>query len=186
MLAIAAVKHKRPARRPAILQSRNHGSTEALQERTDKRMTKPKLEVGSSVSVSRTISESDVYLFGGLTGDLGPNHMDEEYSKVHTAYGTRVAHGAYLVGLSSAASTLLGQTYDKGGYRGASYGYDRVRFIKPVLIGDTVTMTYTIKTIDPTEMKTYAEVIGTNQRGDVCFAAIHIGKGVPPKGTKPA
>lgn len=141
---------------------------------------KPQFAVGSSVSISRTISESDVYLFGGLTGDLGPNHMDEEYSK-KTAYGRRVVHGAYLVGLASAASTLLGSTFDKGAYRGASYGYDKVRFVRPVFIGDTVTMTYTIKELDPAELKTYAEVLGTNQDGTVVFAAIHIAKGLPKK-----
>ena len=59
--------------------------------------SRPRFAVGSTVSISRTIGESDVYLFGGLTGDLGPNHMDEEYSK-KTAYGRRVVHGAYLVG----------------------------------------------------------------------------------------
>src|SRR5690606_25750926 len=128
----------------------------------------------------RTISESDVYLFGGLTGDLGPNHVDEEWSK-KTAYGRRVVHGAYLVGLASAASTLMGSTYEKGAYRGASYGYDKVRFVRPVFIGDTVTMTYTIKELSPSDLKTYAEVIGTNQDGTVVFAAVHIAKGIPPK-----
>jgi 3-hydroxybutyryl-CoA dehydratase len=141
---------------------------------------KPFFEVGSSVSVSRTISESDVYLFGGLTGDLGPNHIDAEYSR-KTAYGRRVVHGAYLVGLASAASTLMGSTYDKGDYRGASYGYDKVRFVRPVFIGDTVTMTYTIREIDPSELKTYAEVLGTNQDGTIVFAAVHIAKGLPKK-----
>jgi acyl dehydratase len=142
--------------------------------------TKPTFAVDSTVSVSRTISESDVYLFGGLTGDLGPNHVDEEWSK-KTAYGRRVVHGAYLVGLASAASTLMGSTYEKGAYRGASYGYDKVRFVRPVFIGDTVTMTYTIKELSPSDLKTYAEVIGTNQDGTVVFAAIHIAKGIPQR-----
>lgn len=143
--------------------------------------SKPLLAVGSEVSVSRTISESDLYLFAGLTGDLGPNHMDEEYSKKNTSYGKRVIHGAYLVGLSSAASTLLGDRFDKGAYRGASYGYDKVRFIKPVFIGDTITMTYKVREMDAVEMKTYADIIGTNQDGTVVFASVHIAKGLAPK-----
>jgi 3-hydroxybutyryl-CoA dehydratase len=146
---------------------------------------RPIFEVGSSVSVSRTISESDVYLFGGLTGDLGPNHVDAEYSK-RTAYGRRVVHGAYLVGLASGASTLFGSTFDKGDYRGASYGYDKVRFVRPVFIGDTVTITYTIKEIDPSELKTFATVLGTNQEGTIVFAAVHIAKGLPNEQEKPA
>lgn len=141
-------------------------------------LAKPALGVGATVSTSRTISESDVYLFGGLTGDLGRNHMDAEYS-AKTAYGRRVVHGAYLVGLASAASTLLGDVYEKGPYRGASYGYDRVRFVRPVFIGDTVTMTYTITDMREDELRTYADVRGTNQDGTVVFAAVHIGKGIP-------
>ena len=111
--------------------------------------------------------------------------MDEEYSKKHSAYGKRVVHGSYLVGLSSAASTLLGDRFDKGPYRGASYGYDKVRFIKPVFIGDTITITYKICELDAENLKTYARSVGTNQHGMVVYAAVHIGKGVPPKSGAP-
>src|SRR5689334_10238709 len=76
--------------------------------------------IGASVTLGRTISESDVYLFGGITGDLGRNHIDEEYARTQTHYGKRVVHGALLVGLASAASTLIGDRYDKGKWRGAS------------------------------------------------------------------
>jgi acyl dehydratase len=135
--------------------------------------------IGASVTLARTISESDVYLFGGITGDLGRNHIDAEYARTHTFYKRRVVHGALMVGLASAASTLMGDRYDKGKWRGASYGYDRVRFIRPVFIGDTITVTYTIKSLDEQELKTYADVVATNQRGETCFAAIHIAKGLP-------
>lgn len=138
-----------------------------------------KFGVGANVSIGRTISESDVYLFGGITGDLGRNHIDEEYARTSTYYGRRVVHGALLVGLASAASTLMGDRYDKGKWRGASYGYDRVRFIRPVFIGDTITVTYTITSMDEKEMKTYADVRAVNQHGDTCFAAVHIAKGLP-------
>ena len=143
-------------------------------------MSLAKFGVGATVTTGRTISESDVYLFGGITGDLGRNHIDEEYARTRTFYGKRVVHGALLVGLASAASTLIGERYDKGKWRGASYGYDRVRFIRPVFIGDTITMTYTITHMDEAELKTFAEVKGVNQHQEVCFAAIHIGKGLPP------
>lgn len=151
--------------------------TEPIEEM--RRMTKPEFEVGSSVATSRTISESDLYLFAGVSGDLGSNHMDEEYAKKHTAFGRRVVHGAYLVGLASAASTLIGERYNKGRYRGASYGYDKVRFVRPVFIGDTITMTYTVKEMDSEKLRTYADVVGTNQAGTVVFAAVHIGVGLP-------
>jgi acyl dehydratase len=138
----------------------------------------PEFGVGASVTLSRTISESDVYLFGGITGDLGPNHIDAAYS-AKTKYGKRVVHGALLVGLASAASTLMGDRYDKGRWRGASYGYDRVRFTHPVFIGDTMTVTYTIKTMDEAELKTYADITIVNQDGQLCLVATHIAKGLP-------
>jgi len=61
-----------------------------------------------------------------------------------------------------------------------SYGYDRLRFIRPVFIGDTITMTYTIERMVERELKTYATVVGVNQHGVTCFAAVHIGQGLPP------
>ena len=141
-------------------------------------MQSRKFGPGASVTMGRTIAESDVYLFGGITGDLGRNHIDEEYCKTQSHYGKRVVHGALLVGLASAASTMMGERYDKGKWRGASYGYDRVRFIAPVFICDTITVTYTIRTLDEAELKTYADVIAVNQDGQVCFAATHIAKGL--------
>ena len=48
------------------------------------------------------------------------------------------------------------------------------------LNGDTITMTYTIERMDERELKTYATVVGVNQHGVTCFAAVHIGKGLPP------
>ncbi|WP_257958787.1 MaoC/PaaZ C-terminal domain-containing protein [Bacillus sp. V3-13] len=64
------------------------------------------LQVGESVSFSKTVSESDVYLFAGITGDLGENHVNEDYMK-KTPYKKRIAHGALLVGYASATSTLI-------------------------------------------------------------------------------
>ena len=137
-----------------------------------------KFGVGASVTMGRTISESDVYLFGGITGDLGPHHINEEYARAHTYFGRRVVHGALLVGLASAASSLMGDRYDKGKWRGASYGYDHVRFVRPVFIGDTVTFTYTIRILDETDLKTYADVVAVNQHSETVFVATHIAKGV--------
>jgi 3-hydroxybutyryl-CoA dehydratase len=128
------------------------------------------LTVGKKVSVRKTIGESDVYLFAGITGDLSPNHVDEEAMR-GTRYGHRIAHGALLIGYMSRASTEvcagLGGTI-------VSYGYDKVRFPRAALIGDTVTVTYEIVERDEADMKTYARVTCTTQRGDVVAAATHI------------
>ena len=62
--------------------------------------------IGQTVSCAKTVGESDVYLFAGITGDLSPNHVDEA-AMSKTAYGHRIAHGALLVGYMSRASTLI-------------------------------------------------------------------------------
>ena len=128
------------------------------------------LPVGKKVTVRKTVSESDVYLFAGLTGDLSPNHVDEEYMR-KTKYGRRIAHGALIVGLMSHASTKI--ITDLPGTI-VSYGYDRIRFPAPCFLGDTVTVTYEIVERDEAAMKTFARVTCTSQRGDVVAAATHI------------
>lgn len=128
------------------------------------------LPVGRKVTVRKTVSESDVYLFAGLTGDLSPNHVDEEYMR-NTKYGRRIAHGALIVGLMSHASTKI--ITDLPGTI-VSYGYDRIRFPAPCFLGDTVTITYEIVERDEAAMKTFARVTATSQRGDVVAAATHI------------
>ena len=60
------------------------------------------------------------------------------------------------------------------GMTAVSYGYDRVRFIKPVLVGDTITATYTIAEIDEETLKTYADIKIVNQSRELCTVARHI------------
>ena len=104
--------------------------------------------VGDSVSFSKTVSESDVYLFAGITGDLSPNHVDEEYMK-RSGYGRRIAHGALIVGFMSTASSLaIADSRSSADETPVSLGYDRIRFLAPVYLGDTVTVHYEIVDID--------------------------------------
>lgn len=128
------------------------------------------LAIGRTVTVRKTVGETDVYLFAGISGDFSPNHVDEEYMKA-TRYGRRIAHGALMVAYMSHASTKMCQ-----GLPGTlvSYGYDRIRFPAAVLIGDTVTVTYAIASRDEAARKTFATVTCTNQRGEVVAAATHI------------
>jgi 3-hydroxybutyryl-CoA dehydratase len=132
-------------------------------------------EVGESVSFSKTVGESDVYLFAGITGDFSPNHVDEEYMST-TPYKHRVAHGALSVGFASTASTLM---VGNKKVAAVSYGYDRIRFIRPVYVGDTITVNYTIAEVDEAASKTYAEIEIVNQRGELCTVARHILKLMP-------
>ncbi|MGH3146828.1 MAG: MaoC/PaaZ C-terminal domain-containing protein [Rubrobacter sp.] len=128
------------------------------------------LEIGDSVSFSKTVGESDVYLFAGITGDLSPNHVNRE-AMGNTPYKERIAHGVLSIGFASTTSTLM---IEKAGATAVSVGYDRVRFIKPIFIGDTVTVTYTISEIDAENLKTRADIEVTNQRDEVCTVAKHI------------
>jgi 3-hydroxybutyryl-CoA dehydratase len=132
------------------------------------------LTIGRRVTFSKTVSESDVYLFAGITGDFSPNHVNEEYMR-KTRYGRRIAHGALAVGFMSNASTMVLE-----GLAGTwvSYGYDKVRFPAPLFFGDTITVVYEIVERDPVQRKTFARVTCTTQDGRVVAAATHILKGV--------
>jgi len=132
------------------------------------------LEVGRHVSVRKTVGETDIYLFAGISGDFSPNHVDEEYMK-QTRYGRRIAHGALLVAYMSQASTKMCQSLPG---TVVSYGYDRIRFPNPVFIGDTITVDYRIESLDPPARKASSRVTVTNQRGQVVAAAIHVLKWV--------
>lgn len=123
--------------------------------------------VGDKVQVSKTIGESDVYLFAGITGDLSSNHVNEAVMS-RSQFGRRVAHGALIVGFMSAASTRMIETHGSSAHGTATavaLGYDRIRFVAPVFIGDTVTVSYRIARIEPERGRAYATVTVTNQSG---------------------
>ena len=141
------------------------------------------VEVGERVSFSKTVSESDVYLFAGITGDFAGNHVNEQYMK-SSAYGGRIAHGALLVGYMSTTSTMM---IARSVARGipetpVSLGYDRVRFLHGVRLGDTITVAYTIAEVDPARRRARAKVEVTNQKGELCAVAEHLLKWVPNEG----
>ncbi len=128
------------------------------------------LTVGQSVTFSKTVGESDVYLFAGITGDLCDNHINDEYMK-KTPYGKRIAHGVLGVGYSSTASTRFGEMSQ---VPCVSLGYDKIRFLKPVFIGDTITVTYTCAQVDQERRRTYSNIEIRNQDGELCTVGVHI------------
>jgi acyl dehydratase len=125
------------------------------------------VQVGTTLYFTKTVSEADVYMFSGITGDFSPNHVDAEYMK-QGRYGERLAHGALLVGFMSAASSRMriGRT--------VSLGYDRVRFVGPVRFGDTITTEYKITEVDLQKKRIYNQVTCTNQKGEVVASAVHL------------
>lgn len=92
-----------------------------------------KFNVGDKASMAKTVSESDVYLFAGITGDLNPAHVNEQWAK-KSMFGGRVAHGMLSAGFISAclAMKLPGP--------GTIYLNQTLKFTAPVRIGDTVTV----------------------------------------------
>ncbi len=133
------------------------------------------VKVGDSVSFAKTVGETDIYLFAGITGDFSVNHVNEQYM-AQSKYGRRIAHGALLVGYMSTCSTMM---IDKcngtaGSETPVSLGYDRVRFLGPVFIGDTVSLTYTIAEVDPAKRQSRADIKVVNQNGDLVGVAQHV------------
>jgi 3-hydroxybutyryl-CoA dehydratase len=131
--------------------------------------------LGASASFSKTVSESDVYLFAGITGDFAPNHVDEQFMR-KTPYGRRIAHGALLVGYMSTASTMVNNLMAERvpSIFPVSLGYDKVRFLKPVFLGDTITVHYTVDSIDAAKNRTLAKIEVTNERGEIVAVATHL------------
>jgi len=138
------------------------------------------VSIGDSAVFSKTVGEADVYLYAGITGDFSPNHINEAEMR-RTAYGRRMAHGAMLIGFMSTTSTMVAE---RAGREGApetpvSLGYDRIRFINPVFIGDTVSVTYRVAKIDLEKRRAVSDVTVTNEEGKTVAVGQHILKWVP-------
>ena len=97
---------------------------------------KEQIHPGDSASFSKTITESDVVLFAGVSGDFNPAHVDEESAK-NGVFGQRVAHGMLS---ASFISAVLGTRFPGPG---TIYLSQQLKFVKPVFIGDTITATVT-------------------------------------------
>ncbi|TBU77000.1 dehydratase [Pseudomonas daroniae] len=96
-------------------------------------------DIGETFLTSgRTITEADIVLHAGQTGDFFPHHMDAQWCATQP-FKQRIAHGTLIfsVGIGMAASVINPQSM--------SYGYDRLRFVNPVHIGDTIRVRSTIE-----------------------------------------
>ncbi|MCU1509420.1 MAG: dehydratase [Glaciihabitans sp.] len=131
-------------------------------------------EIGESrVSVGRTITEADIVLHAGQTGDFFPHHMDAEWTSTQP-FGQRIAHGTLIL------SVGVGMTAGDINPQAMSYGYDRIRFIRPVFIGDTITVTAEItEKLDhakrPEQFGFVHELVTiVNQGGDTVLVLTHL------------
>jgi 3-hydroxybutyryl-CoA dehydratase len=117
------------------------------------------IQIGDSASFSKTITESDIILFAGISGDFNPAHMDAEYAK-GTAFGKRIAHGMLSAGF---ISNVLGNQLPGPG---TIYLGQELKFVKPVFIGDTVTATATVKERIVEKNRLKIDTVVTNQNGE--------------------
>ena len=123
-------------------------------------------------TLGRTVTEADIVIHAGQTGDFFPHHMDAEWCATQD-FKRRIAHGTLVlsVGIGMTAATI--------NPRSISYGYDRVRFIRPVFIGDTITVTARIaERRDHPKRKTHGVVVEAvqimNQQGELVLACEHL------------
>ena len=130
------------------------------------------LNLGDSASVSKTVTETDVYLFAGITGDLNPAHVNEVAAS-QTMFKGRIAHGMLSAGF---ISTVLGM-YMPG--PGTIYMGQELKFTAPVRIGDTITATGTVIELNVEKNRCKIETVCTNQDGKVVTTGV--ATVMPPK-----
>ncbi len=118
------------------------------------------LRIGDKASFSKTISETDVYLFAGISGDFNPMHVNEAFAQL-TPFGTRIAHGALP---QSLIAPVLGTKLPGLGTVAVEV---TTRFKRPTFFGDTITATAEV--VEKLENKKWVrlKLIWINQRGEL-------------------
>jgi acyl dehydratase len=124
------------------------------------------------ITYGRTITDADFVIHAGHTGDFFPTHLDAEAMK-QSQWGQRIAHGTmtFAIGIGLSAGEVNPHAF--------TYGYERLRFPKPVFIGDTIHTVLTVAAVEPDPKRAdHGRVTETvrviNQRGEVVLACDHI------------
>jgi 3-hydroxybutyryl-CoA dehydratase len=134
-----------------------------------------RLTVGDAAEFSKTVSESDIYLYAGVTGDFNPAHIDAVYA-AGTFFKKRIAHGMLTAGFISAViGTRLPGT-------GTIYLKQELRFLAPVYMGDTITARVVVAAITPEKNRVTLKTSCSNQDGTVVLDGEAIVS--PPKAPK--
>lgn len=122
-------------------------------------------------SFGRTITETDFVVHAGHTGDFFPHHMDAEWCK-DQPFGQRIAHGTMIfsIGIGLTATSINPEAFSKG--------YNRLRFIKPVHIGDTIYSKVSITEKSDSKKEGFGKVVENvevfNQNDEIVLACDHI------------
>jgi 3-hydroxybutyryl-CoA dehydratase len=124
------------------------------------------------VSRARTITETDIVSFAMFTGDWHPLHTDVEYARADPIYGERIAHGALVLSVALGLVTFWPPAMK------AFYGIDKLRFVAPTRIGDTLHVETTIEQIRPRgdshAVVTSRFVVRNQHDADVVVAALTV------------
>ena len=134
-----------------------------------------KLQVGDAAEFAKTVSETDIYMYAGITGDFNPAHVNENYAK-NTFFKTRIAHGMLTAGFISAiiANQLPGP--------GTIYLKQELSFLAPVHIGDTITARVEILELNTEKNRVRLKTTCSNQDGVTVLDGF--GLVSPPKAPK--
>jgi acyl dehydratase len=129
-------------------------------------------EIGESrMTLGRTITETDFVIHAGQTGDYFPHHMDAEWCKTQP-FKERIAHGTLIF------SVGIGMTASFINEVAMTYGYERLRFTKPVFIGDTIRVKVSIKEMKDHKKPGYGLVTELvevfNQRDELVMLCEHL------------
>jgi acyl dehydratase len=131
-------------------------------------------EIGSTRrTLGRTVTETDIVLHAGQTGDFYPHHMDAHWAATQP-FKRRIAHGTLIL------SIAVGMTAGDVNSLSLSYGYDRIRFIRPVFIGDTIRVSAEVIAIrEPRKNADQSALIDElvtveNQDGEVVLVLTHV------------
>ena len=126
----------------------------------DKGKTIHELEVGQAASFTKTITETDVYNYAGVTGDFNPAHINESFAK-NTMFKGRIAHGMLAAGL---ISTVLGTKLPGPG---CIYVSQDLKFTAPVRFGDTITARAEVEKVNVEKNRVELKTVCTNQKDEV-------------------
>ena len=133
------------------------------------------LKIGDAAEFTKTISESDIYLYAGITGDLNPAHINETYAQ-NTFFKTRIAHGMLLAGF---VSGVIGTKLPGPG---AIYVRQELKFLAPARIGDTITARVEVTQIQSEKNRITLRTTCTNQENTLVMDGEAMIS--PPKKTK--
>ena len=138
-------------------------------------MTIDRLKIGDDAEFSKTVSESDIYLYAGVTGDFTPAHIDAVYA-AGTFFKKRIAHGMLSAGFISAViGTRLPGT-------GTIYVGQQLKFLAPVYVGDTITARVTVAAVNAEKNRVTLKTTCSNQEGTVVLDGEAVVS--PPKAPK--